>query len=172
MRLYKHSRRWVVPLVVGIALLIQPWLDASVAAQENPVAVQQVALVLDELHAAASRSDFESYFGLYTADAIFMGTDGSERWTINEFKGYARPRFEQGKGWSYRSTSRNVFVSADGRTAWFDESLENENLGNCRGTGVLVKDGGRWKIAQYNLSVPIPNALVRGVVETIKGANE
>jgi hypothetical protein len=27
--------------------------------------------------------------------------------------------------------------------------------------------GGQWKIAQYNLSVPIPNALVDGIVKQI-----
>src|SRR2546428_801943 len=49
-------------------------------------------------------------------------------------------------------------VSSDGKKAWFDEDLETEKLGAARGSGVLVKDGGRWKIAQYNLSIPIPNA--------------
>jgi len=45
--------------------------------------------------------------------------------------------------------------------------LDTPNLGVCRGSGVLVKLGGKWKIAQYNLSVPIPNALVGAIVKQI-----
>jgi hypothetical protein len=48
--------------------------------------------------------------------------------------------------------------------------LVNEKWGVCRGSGVLVRSssGGEWKIAQYNLSVPIPNDLLPGVAEQIK----
>lgn len=44
------------------------------------------------------------------------------------------------------------------------------NLGPCRGTGVLVLDGDRWKIAQYNLSVPIPNQVFDDVKKIIDAA--
>ncbi len=44
--------------------------------------------------------------------------------------------------------------------AWFDEALDTPNMGPCRGSGVLVRAGDTWRIAQYNLSVPIPNDLV------------
>ena len=161
----------VTGLVAGLCLLFPPWFDRIASAQDILTSRQQIVIALDRLHEAASRSDFEAYFSLYTDDAIFMGTDATERWTMEEFKGYARPRFNAGKGWSYSATRRDVFIATDGQTAWFDEVLENENLGLCRGTGVLLNVDGRWKIAQYNLSVPIPNALVRSVVETIKGAD-
>ena len=45
--------------------------------------------------------------------------------------------------------------------------LNTPNLGVCRGSGVVVLLGGKWKIAQYNLSVPIPNAMVDGIVKQI-----
>jgi hypothetical protein len=51
--------------------------------------------------------------------------------------------------------------------AWFDELLESPHLGTCRGSGVLVAVGGSWKITQYNLSIPIPNALADAVVKQI-----
>jgi hypothetical protein len=37
-----------------------------------------------------------------------------------------------------------------------------------RGTGVLVKSGKTWKIAQYNLCKPIPNELFTRIVEMIE----
>jgi hypothetical protein len=65
---------------------------------------------------------------------------------------------------------RHVFFSKDGSTAWFDESLDTPNLGPARGTGVLVLDGNRWKLAQYNLSVPIPNEVFNDVKKIIDAA--
>ena len=46
-----------------------------------------------------------------------------------------------------------------GAGAYFDELLDNAKLGLCRGSGILAKKGDDWKVLQYNLSIPIPNAL-------------
>jgi len=131
---------------------------------------QAVSGVLDTLHDAASKAQFDRYFGLFADDGIFFGTDATERWTIAEFKAYAKPSFDKGRGWTYHKTERHIFLSSDGRTAWFDERLENANYGKCRGTGVLVKVDDAWKIAQYNLTIPIPNDLARDFVAQIRAA--
>ena len=148
-----------------LMLLIGAFVTAPVHAQDDEAAV---SAVLDGIHRLASEADFDGYFGLYTEDAIFMGTDATERWTIAEFKQYAKPAFDRGSGWTYTMTERHVFVSEDGMTAWFDERLENAGFGECRGTGVLVKTEDGWKVAQYNLTVPIPNDLLRDVAAQIR----
>jgi hypothetical protein len=78
------------------------------------------------------------------------------------------PHFSQGRGWTYEPTERYISVSSDGDTAWFDERLDNAGLGDTRGSGVLVLRDGGWKIAQYNLTIPIPNALAGDVVRQIR----
>jgi ketosteroid isomerase-like protein len=148
-------------------------LAAATLPAPQPVLAQTaeeaVSAVLDDLHRLADEGDFEAYFDLYLPDAIFMGTDATERWTIEDFQGYARPAFADGNGWTYTPTERHVYLAPGGRTAWFDERLENETFGETRGTGVLVHgDDGRWRIAQYNLSIPIPNDLAREVVARIR----
>ena len=40
--------------------------------------------LLDGLHRDAHEGNFQNYFARYTLDAIFLGTDKSERWTIEE----------------------------------------------------------------------------------------
>jgi hypothetical protein len=120
----------------------------------------QVSVVLDDWHSAAAAADEARYFGHFARDAVFLGTDATERWTVEEFRRYAHPHFAKGKAWSFRSVSRHVSFSADGSVAWFDEMLDTPNLGPSRGSGVLVREGGQWRIAQYNLSVPIPNDLM------------
>lgn len=128
-----------------------------------------VSAVLDDLHRLAAEADFEPYFQLFTEDAVFFGTDATERWSIPEFQGYAIP--EDGtppRGWDYRMTERHVFLDGDGDTAWFDERLENVNYGETRGTGVLIRTSEGWKISQYNLTIPIPNELAREFVDRIR----
>ncbi len=155
-------RRSSLPLLLAAVFLS----CTSVAQSQNDR--EDVDQVLNDLHDAASKAEGDRYFGLYTEDAIFLGTDATERWTITEFKAYANPFFDKGRGWTYHMTERNIYFSADGKTAWFDERLDNDNLGDTRGSGVLVKLGGVWKIAQYNLTVPIPNDLVDKVVQEIR----
>jgi ketosteroid isomerase-like protein len=126
--------------------------DASIADAKT-----QIARVLDDWHDAASKSDEERYFGYFADNAIFLGTDATERWDVKAFRAYAHPYFSQGKGWAFHAIHRNITVGESGY-AWFDEALETKNLGPARGSGVLIKSPeGMWKIAQYNLAITIPN---------------
>ena len=118
--------------------------------------------VLDALHARASAADFDGYFDLYTDDAVFLGTDATERWPIAEFREYTRARFATGTGWTYTPVERHLMRSGD--VIWFDELVEGEVLGPCRGTGVLRLEDGRWRVAHYSLTVLVPNEIVVDVV--------
>ncbi len=145
-----------------VAVLVS---SAPPTPDDHPAAV---AAVLDTLHDAASKADGKRYFGCFAPDAVFFGTDATERWTIDQFRAYAQARFDQGTGWTYHPRKRHIFLSHDRETAWFDEVLHNAKYGECRGTGVLVKRDGGWKIAQYNLTIPIPNEIALEVVERIR----
>jgi hypothetical protein len=113
--------------------------------------------VLDDWHAAAARADEEGYFGHLSEDSVFLGTDATERWDKAAFRAYAHPYFAKGKAWSFRSARRAITVREGGAVAWFDEDLATPNLGPARGSGVLLKRGGRWQIVQYNLAITVPN---------------
>lgn len=166
----RSSRRAAGPCAVGIAVCVALLtLPAGAAAQGAASDAEgEVSEVLDALHRAASEADFDAYFGLYAAEFVFLGTDATERWDRAEFMEYARGPFSQGRGWTYTPVERYVTVSSDGSAAWFDERLENANLGETRGSGVLVREDGVWKVAQYNLTIPIPNELAREVVARIR----
>jgi len=151
--------------IAAVLLASAPHPASAQAASGDEIAVSRV---LDTLHDAASKADFDRYFGVYSDDAIFLGTDATERWTRADFIAYAKPYFDQGRGWTYAMTERHIYVSDDGNTAWFDERLDNRSLGECRGSGALVKVDGEWKVTQYNLTIPIPNALAGEFVERIQ----
>lgn len=129
---------------------------------------RSVNRVLDDFHDAAAHADEIRYFGHLAEDAVFLGTDANERWTKDEFRKYARPHFSKGRGWSYTPRDRHVMFSKDCNIAWFDERLYNKKYGELRGSGVLRKKKGVWKIVFYNMVFTIPNKVARRVVEVIK----
>lgn len=153
-----------------IFVVVIAWCLVSAAAETGEITKAEAAIdrVLSSLHQAASDADGDLYFSLFADDAVFLGTDASERWSIGELEAFARPYFSNGRGWTYSEKERHISVAADGRTAWFDEALWNDTYGTCRGTGVLVLVEGVWKISQYNLTIPIPNALAAGFAEKIR----
>lgn len=124
--------------------------------------------VLNDFHDAAAKADKARYMAHFAPGAVFLGTDATERWSVEEFRVFVSTYFDQGKGWTYTPRERWITISDDGASAWFDERLENAKLGACRGSGALVLRGGRWRIAQYNLTVPIPNDLMGDVVDLIR----
>ena len=121
----------------------------------------EINALLDGLHQDAHEGNFQSYFDRYTSDAIFLGTDKTERWSIEEFKAYAKPAFADGNGWTYSVVERNW--EGVGDTRWFDEILFNEKLGHCRGTGVVKLIEGEWKILHYALTMLVPNEIAAEV---------
>jgi hypothetical protein len=136
----------------------------------NPA--QEVAKVLDDWHLAAANANEDAYFAILDDRAIFLGTDATERWTKDEFRGFAHPYFAKGKAWTFKATRRAISFSPDGKVAWFDEDLHTENLGPCRGSGVLLLvgggSGGQWKIVQYNLAFTIPNDKVDALKKLVE----
>jgi len=140
---------------------------------DRAAAERAVTRELDDLHDAAAHSDLARYFGHYAPGATFLGTDATERWDLAAFHAYADRPFAQGKGWVFHAVRRAVAFSPDGAVAWFDEDLRGEKLGPARGSGVLVKDHERWRVAQYNLALTVPNerfAAVRALLDAPPGA--
>jgi len=118
---------------------------------------------IDRWHIAAGEANFENYFGLLTEDAIFIGTDAAEVWNKTEFMAFSKPYFDQGKAWDFKAIQRSIYMDLSGKIAWFDELLDTW-MQLCRGSGVLKKENGKWKIAHYVLSITIPNEEIDPVI--------
>ena len=145
---------------------------AALALQTAPdPAEAEIAAVLDLLNAASTAADGSAYFGLFTPDARFIGTDATERWSLAEFRAYAEPYFARGRGWTYTAKDRDITIAEiDCRCiAWFDEALSNASYGQTRGSGVLRLTDDGWKIEQYVLSFAVPNDSADAVVAVIRG---
>lgn len=119
--------------------------------------------IIDDWHNAASKADFNAYFNLMTEDAVFIGTDASENWQLEEFKTFCKPYFEKGKAWSFKALQRNVYLNKSENLAWFDELLDTQ-MEICRGSGIMELTNDGWKVKHYVLSITIPNPDVKQVV--------
>jgi len=149
-----------------------PKAPAATVTVDRDAASRAVGLELDDLHEAAAKADESRYFGHFANDAVFLGTDGTERWDMPAFRAFAHPHFAAGKAWTFHASRRAITISDDGHFAYFDEDLVTEKLGPARGSGVLSlhpgSGSGLWKIEQYNLTLTIPNerfAEVRALID-------
>lgn len=141
--------------IVAIALLVLTFTSCKTY-QIPPDDKEAITKTLNDWHKAAAAAKFDDYFSLMTDNAIFIGTDPTENWNKEAFKAYSKPHFDKGKAWNFTSIERNIFLSEDEKIAWFDELLDTQ-MKICRGSGVLKKENGQWKIAHYVLSIAIPN---------------
>lgn len=125
---------------------------------------EQISEMLDNWHKAAANAKFDDYMNAMTSDAMYIGTDATENWNKKDFMIFAKPYFDKGKAWSFTPLERNVYIAKDQNVAWFDELLETQ-MKICRGSGVLVKVGKKWKIQHYVLSMTIPNDNTNEVIK-------
>jgi hypothetical protein len=127
----------------------------------------QIQTLVNNWHHDAAVANADAYFGAMTNDAIFLGTDASERWTRNEFREWSKKYFESKKTWDFKTKERHVYFSSDNKTAWWDEKLDTW-MGVCAGAGVAVLTSEGWKIAHYQLAMMIPNEKVKSVQELLE----
>ncbi|GAB0157251.1 nuclear transport factor 2 family protein [Chryseobacterium sp. Alg-005] len=123
----------------------------------------EISTMLDGFNVAAAKSDYEGYFNYFADESTFIGTDATEIWNKKEFMVWAKPYFDKKRTWNFTALKRNIYFSKDGKLAWFDELLDTQ-MKICRGSGVVEKINGQWKVKQYVLSVTVPNDVVDKVV--------
>ena len=149
-------------MIHKILVLVLLTVSATLFAQNTEK--DKINDVLDSWHLAAANADFEAYFDKMTEDGVFLGTDAMENWQNDEFRAFSKPYFDKGKAWSFTAVQRNIYVGESGDFAWFDELLDTQ-MKICRGSGVLKKINGQWKIAHYVLSIAVPNDNVAELVQ-------
>ena len=128
---------------------------------------QEIHRFMDAWHQAAADANASLFFGSMDEDAVYVGTDASEVWSKEAFVQFAKPYFDKGKAWSFKSIKRNIYFSKDNKTAWFNETLDTW-MGICRGSGVLKKKGNGWKIKHFVLSVTVPNEQIEKFIDLVQ----
>jgi ketosteroid isomerase-like protein len=139
-------------LLFGLSVTLRALADATPDA------------ALDALHKAGADANAAAFEALLSEDVVFLGVGGAGRLEGQAARAYFSELMAQGNAWVYSSSLRETRVSDDGSVAWFDETLEHGQLGLGRATGVLVRSGEGWKVAQYNLTVPVSSGATPAAV--------
>ena len=119
---------------------------------------------MDNWHLQATKANFDEYFNVTSENFIFLGTAPGERWTKKEFMEFSKPYFDKGKAWDFKAKNRKWIFSDDKKTVWFDEDLDTW-MNSCRGSGILIKKNGKWKLVYYNLTVLIENEKIKEFIK-------
>ncbi|HEY0741817.1 MAG TPA: nuclear transport factor 2 family protein [Chryseosolibacter sp.] len=141
-------------------------ISISVRAQ-----TEELHAFIDQWHLAATTANEKQFFDAIDDEAIYIGTDASERWTKAEFRAFAKPHFDKGKAWDFKAHDRDLHVSADGKYVWFSELLTTW-MGICRGSGILYNTPTGWKIKQYHLAVTVPNETIKDFISLVEKYNQ
>ncbi len=123
--------------------------------------------VMDQWHLAAAKADEAVFFGSMTEDAIYLGTEGGERWLRDELKKWSEKYFAKDSAWDFTPSNRVIYFTEDKTTAWFEEDLASW-MGPCRGSGVLALTEEGWKIKHYNLAVLVPNDKIQAFIKLME----
>src|SRR5262245_50227026 len=99
------ERLSLLPMLVVMTLAVSGREQETTSPADAKPAIGRV---LDQFHDAASKADGTRYFSYLAPEAVFLGTDGTERWTKEEFRAYAEPYFSKGKGWTFVPRDRHV----------------------------------------------------------------
>ncbi len=133
--------------------------------QEDPKVV--LDQLMDAWHKAAAEGDEEVFFDSMGDEAIYIGTDATERWRKKEFEAWSKKYFDRDSAWDFTPIERAIYFSKNKEVAWFNETL-NTWMGVCRGSGVIEKVDGVWKLQHYHLAMTIPNEKVEAVLKLMK----
>lgn len=166
-QLYKSSKGWKIIQITDTRYSKN---QCKLKSPENKYD-RKASLIkfIDQWHRDASEVNFEEYFNAISDDGIYIGTDPDEYWTKKEFSDWAKKYFENGKAWTFKTIERNIYFSDDEDLAWFSEKL-NTSMGICHATGVAEHSLNGWKIKYYQLSVTVPNKLIKAFLKLKKEA--
>ena len=141
-------------------LLILPFLFSNITSENKHE--NKLNTLIDDWHLAAAQANFDDYFDPMDESFVFLGTAPDERWEKDAFAAFSKPYFDKGKAWSFIPSNRNWCFAKN--AAWFDEDLDTWMRG-CRGSGILLKKKGKWKLVYYNLTVLIENEKINEFID-------
>ncbi|HEX8788155.1 MAG TPA: nuclear transport factor 2 family protein [Telluria sp.] len=154
------------------ATLLLAVANLAHAAPADPALARQVNAFVDGWHDDAAHARMV-YFDKMAPDGVYIGTDRKELWQRDAFRAWGRKYFEgKRSAWVFHATRRNVYVSDDGNTIWFDELLDTENMGHCMASGVIRKTPTGFEIEHYQLSIAVPNEIAKQVTSLARAAEE
>ena len=153
--------------LLSFAFFLPPLCSAQNSAPDS-LFEKEIHRFINAWHHAAAVADEATFFGSMAADAMYVGTDASERWRRDELKTWSKKYFDGDSAWAFKVLQRHIYHSDDWQYVWFDETLDT-SMSVCRGSGVLRRQpNGAWLFQQYVLSAAVPNDVMKDYLKILK----
>jgi len=164
-QLYKSPKGWKIIQITDSRYKLGACQD------KNPLNKYENKAVLikfiDTWHLNASEAKFDEYFNAISENGIYIGTDPQEYWTKQEYREWVSKTLKPNNGFHFEIIDRNIFFNDEEDIAWFNEKLKTD-MGVCHATGIATNTRSGWKINYYQLSVTVPNDLLKPFLELKK----
>jgi len=125
----------------------------------------EIRKLLDEMLDAMNSGDAPRLRAMLSdrPGAVHIGTDAGEWWSSGQLVDDVAAA---GSGAGIRAVADDVDVHIQGDIAWVEGRGRFTRADGAerpvRMTGVLVREGGQWKLAQSHASIAVPNADIFG----------
>ena len=159
-------KKSIIFLSLGLFILTLFASKSAKGQQKEEVLIKEINAFVDQWHSDAAHAN-KDYFKKIDEHGVFIGTDKKEVWTREEFYNFSKKYFDRGKAWDFKATERHIYFSDNKNYAWFDELLDTW-MGPCRSSGVLKHAKNGWLIVHYQLSLAVPNEIIKEVIKLIK----
>jgi hypothetical protein len=153
-------------ILISLCLVLLSFGASAQTTNGDAAYRKQINAFIDEWHDDAAHARM-AYFDKIAPNGIYIGTDKNELWNREQFKAWAKSYFDGKSAWSFKSTKRNIYMSADKKFIWFDELLDTQ-MGICQASGVMRKTDKGFEIEHYQLSIAVPNEVADKVTRLVK----
>ncbi|MGB0431863.1 MAG: nuclear transport factor 2 family protein [Bacteroidia bacterium] len=163
-------------LIAIVSFTVMACTNAENKIEQKPIEFKRSKVelelnsMLNKWHKAAATANADAFFSFMTEDCIYLGTDPSEKWKRDELREWAAFAFDRDTAWAFTPFEREIYFAKDSKTAWFDEKLKTQ-MGECRGSGVLIETENGWKLNHYNLAVTILNEKMKEFLQIDQKTN-
>jgi ketosteroid isomerase-like protein len=131
----------------------------------GPGSQDEIRTLLNQLIEAQNSGDAPRLRTMLSerADAVHIGTDAGEWWSSGQLVDDVAAA---GGGGDIRVVADDIDVHVQGDIAWVEGRGRFMRADGAerpvRVTGVLVREGGRWKLVQSHSSIAVPNTDIFG----------
>ena len=137
--------------------------ESADAPADDPAAT--AGRLLHDIHHAATVADAPRFFAAFAPEAMIFGS--TARLTLARYRALREPYLARGQGLPSTLLEHRIHLSSSGELAWFEELVNVFDHDRLRGTGVMRRVDGDWKLVHYSAMILVPRQLAGDLAERV-----
>lgn len=147
----------ILPVILILLMASgQPHEQAVQQSTSDDIIKDSVTALMNRYHRSMLNKDADGLLATISDQGLILGTDPDEAWHKDELRKYLVAPFSDSSKFQPYTVIREVRPGPDGKTALAIEQYIFTQISSrlpVRGIAYVVKEGGRWQIDTYSLSI-------------------